>query len=95
MSRPKPKILLQSSPNEKHNIEIIIETAAIYAVYYKGKPINIKYESIYAGDSNSKYKKTSFPSKAHAINLRDRLNKMFNTTDFTVVKLQNGNIIDN
>lgn len=94
MARPKPNVLLQSSPNQKNHIESIIDSDSLYAVFYKGKPINIKYESVFAGDFFPKYKKTSFPSKAHALNLRDRLNKLFNTNDFTVVKLESGPVIE-
>lgn len=94
MARPKPNVLLQSEPNKKQHIESIIESISIYAVFYKGRPINLKYESIFAGDILPKYRKTSFPSKAHALNLRDRLNLLFKTTEFTVVKLENGPIIE-
>lgn len=94
MARPKPTVLLQSEPNEKQHIETIIESTSIYAVFYKGTAINLKYESIFADDILPKYRKTSFPSKAHALNLRDRLNKLFNTNDFSVVKLETGPTIE-
>jgi hypothetical protein len=38
----------------------------------------------------AKYKKTSFSNSGHAFNLAERLNKKFNTKDFTVVKLVSG-----
>ena len=40
-----------------------------------------------------KYKKVSFSNSGHAFNLADRLNKKFNTTAFTVVRLLEGETI--
>ena len=37
-----------------------------------------------------KYKKVSFSNPGHAINLAKKLNKQFQTTDFSVVKLTAG-----
>jgi hypothetical protein len=37
-----------------------------------------------------KYKKVSFSNPGHAINLSKKLNKKFNTEDFTVVLLSKG-----
>jgi hypothetical protein len=41
-----------------------------------------------------KYKKTSFSNPGHAFNLAERMNKLFKTEDFVVVKLTQGEIID-
>jgi hypothetical protein len=94
MSRPKPKILLSKEDSKTNRIEEIIEVSAIYAVFYDNCPINIKWSSEYVDDVQPKYRKTSFPSEAHAHNLADRLNKKFNTDKFTVVKLSNGEIVN-
>lgn len=94
MSRPKPKILLSKEDSKTNRIEEIIEVSAIYAVFYDNFPINIKWSSEYVDDVQPKYRKTSFPSEAHAHNLADRLNKKFNTDKFTVVKLFNGEIVN-
>jgi hypothetical protein len=39
---------------------------------------------------NTKYPKTVFANAGHAINLAERLNELFNTSDFTVHRLTNG-----
>ena len=93
MSRPKPKILLSKEDDKTNRIEEIIEVSAIYAVFYDNSPINIKWSSEYVDDVQPKYRKTAFPSEAHAHNLADRLNKKFNTDKFKVFKLSNGEII--
>lgn len=93
MSRPKPNILLSSEDTKTSRIEEIIKVSAIYAVFYDNSPINIKWSSEYVDDVQPKYRKTSFPSEAHAHNLADRLNKKFNTDKFKVVMLSDGEII--
>jgi hypothetical protein len=90
MSRPKPKIILSKKENNSFKIEEILEADGVYAVFYKGCPISIKWGSEYVDDMQPKYRKTFFPSAAHAHNLADRLNKKFQTTDFVVYKLENG-----
>jgi len=40
-----------------------------------------------------KYKKSSFSNPGHAINLAKKLNKQFKTTDFTVHKLTQGEVV--
>jgi hypothetical protein len=37
-----------------------------------------------------KYKKVSFSNSGHAINLAEKLNKLFQTLDFSVYKLTTG-----
>lgn len=90
MSRLAPRVLL------KHDTELateeIIETDAIYAVFYKGEPFNIKNVNKFPKNSAPKYKKVSFANIGHAMNLRDRLNTLFESTDFTVVELIAGPI---
>jgi hypothetical protein len=40
-----------------------------------------------------KYKKVSFSNPGHARNLAKKLNKLFKTTDFSVVKLTHGETV--
>jgi len=93
MSRPKPKTLLQHTNNKSFKMEEILEASAIYAVFHKQKPINLKTSSIVSNYPGPKYKKVSFSNSGHAFNLADRLNKKFNTTAFTVVRLLEGETI--
>lgn len=87
MSRPKPKVVL-SCPVDNKMIEIC-EADAVYAVYYRGKPMKIRtrQHDVYDG---YKYGKCSFPESGHAIGLARRLNELFQTTEFTVVRLRIG-----
>lgn len=92
MSRPKPKILLEFTNKKNYRTEQILESDAIWAVFYKGEPFNLKSASSISNYPGPKYKKVSFSNPGHAINLAKKLNSMFNTTDFQVVKLTTGEI---
>ena len=95
MSRPKPKVLLEYANKENFKVEQILESDAIWAVFYKDKPVNLKTTSIVAQDLGPKYKKVSFSNSGHAHNLAERLNKMFNCQDFSVYKLKTGEKLGN
>lgn len=90
MSRPKPTILLSYTNPSTYKSEQILEADAIFAVFYKGHPINMRSMSSLIDYPGPKYKKTSFSNSGHAFNLAERLNKMFKTTDFEVFKLTHG-----
>lgn len=92
MARPKPNIIIENV-DKKYNSEQILEANAIYAVFYEGKPINIRTLNTLVNYPGPKYKKVSFSNSGHAFNLADRLNKQFNTHKFTVVKLTEGEIV--
>jgi hypothetical protein len=93
MSRPKPKILIEHVNKETFKIEQILESDAIWAVFYKDQPFNLKSGSVVTSYPGPKYKKVSFSNPGHAKNLAKKLNKMFKTTDFSVVKLVSGETI--
>lgn len=93
MSRPKPKILLEYANKENFKVEQILESDAIWAVFYLGKPFNLKSGSLISSYPGPKYKKVSFSNPGHAYNLAKKLNKLFKTEDFQVVKLTQGEII--
>jgi hypothetical protein len=90
LSRPKPKILLEITNKKTYKTEQVLEAEAIWAVFYKDCPINLKTGSIVAQQLGPKYKKISFSNSGHAYNLAEKLNKMFDTTDFSVYKLVTG-----
>lgn len=94
MSRPKPHILLEYTNKENFKIEQILESEAIWAVFYKGKPFNLKSGSMVTSYPGPKYKKVSFSNPGHARNLAKKLNKLFKTTDFSVVKLTEGEKVE-
>lgn len=93
MSRPKPKVLLEIANKETFKIEQILESEAIWAVFYKGQPFNLKSGSLVSSYPGPKYKKVSFSNPGHAHNLAKKLNRQFKTTDFDVVKLTQGEIL--
>ncbi len=90
MSRPKPTVLLEITNKKTYKTEQVLEADAIWAVFYQDKPINLKTSSIVAQQLGPKYKKVSFSNAGHAHNLAEKLNKIFNTQDFSVFKLTTG-----
>jgi hypothetical protein len=94
MARPKPIVLLRSHDECKSKTEEVLAADGVFAVFYKNEPISLKWSSEFADEAQPKYRKTFFPSYAHAKNLANRLNKKFNTIDFTVVKLDSGTVCD-
>lgn len=94
MSRPKPTILLEKINQTTHRAEQVLAADAIYAVFYKDSAFNLKSFSTINSNAEPKYKKTSFSNPGHAIALASRLNKLYECSDFTVVKLTDGTIVD-
>ena len=93
MSRPKPRILLEYVNKKNYKCEQILDADAIWAVFYKEKPFNLKSFNSLVNYPGPKYKKVSFSNPGHAINLAKKLNKMFSTDEFQVVKLTAGEIL--
>ena len=93
MSRPKPRTLLQYTNKKNFKMEEILEATAIYAVFYEGKPINLKSSSIISNYPGPKYKKVSFSNPGHAHNLAQKLNAMFKTSGFEVYELTEGKLM--
>jgi len=90
VSRPKPKVHLEITNKKTFKIEQVLEADAIWAVFYQDKPINLKVSSIIGSHAGPKYKKVSFSNSGHAYNLAKKLNKLFNSNDFSVYKLVTG-----
>lgn len=93
MSRPKPEILLESINKQTYKAEQILSADAIYSVFYKNKPINLRVLNKLVSYPGPKYKKVSFSNSGHAFNLAERMNKLFDTEDFQVIKLTSGEVI--
>jgi hypothetical protein len=94
MSRPKPNILLENTNKKTYKVEQVLESEAIWAVFYQGKPVNLKTSSLVSSYPGPKYKKVSFSNPGHAHNLAKKLNKMFNTEQFQVYKLTTGEVVN-
>lgn len=90
MSRPKPKILMEFTNGRTYKTEQILEAEAIWAVFFKGEPFNLKSLNSLTNYPGPKYKKTSFSNPGHAHNLAKKLNSMFKTDEFSVFKLTAG-----
>ena len=94
MSRPKPTVILEHTDNKTYKSEQILEAEAIWAVFYKGKPFNLKSANALTNYPGPKYKKVSFSNPGHAHNLAKKLNTMFKTDQFKVYKLTDGEHIE-
>lgn len=94
MSRPKPTVILEHTDNKTYKSEQILEAEAIWAVFYKGKPFNLKSANALTNYPGPKYKKVSFSNPGHAHNLAKKLNTMFKTDQFKVYKLTDGEPIE-
>ena len=94
MSRPKPTVILEYVNKKSYKMEQVLEAEAIWAVFYKEKPFNLKSSSVVANYPGPKYKKTSFGNPGHAINLSKKLNNLFRCEDFQVMKLTSGEIVE-
>ena len=92
MSRPKPTVILQHSDKTTSKVDEVLSAEAVWAVFYDGKPINLKNSSLVTNYPGPKYKKVSFSNPGHAKNLAKKLNKMFNDTKFEVYKLTSGKL---
>lgn len=90
MARPQPIILMEYTNPKTYRSEQVLEASHIYAVYYEGRPINLRTLNSLVNYPGPKYKKCSFSNPGHAFNLAERLNKLFKTDKFTVFKLTGG-----
>lgn len=94
MSRPKPDILMEFVDSKTYKSEQILHAEAIWAVFYKDQPFNLKSQNKLTNYPGPKYKKTSFSNPGHAFNLAEKLNSMFNSDEFTVYKLSDGDQVE-
>ena len=90
MARPKPQIILEFINKTTFDSEQVLLAEAIYSVFYKNKPINLRSVNMTNDNPINKYKKVSFGNPGHAFNLAEKLNKLFNCEDFSVYKLTTG-----
>ena len=93
MSRPKPTVLLEYVNKKNYKAEQVLEADAIWAVFYKGAPFNLKSFSSVTSYPGPKYKKTSFSNPGHAHNLAKKLNLTYGTKDFEVYMLTTGTVV--
>ena len=89
----KPKVLLSKTDRATFKTEEVLESTAIWAVFFDGKPINLKTSTMASVHPGPKYKKVSFSNPGHAHNLAKKLNEMFKSADFEVYKLTDGETV--
>jgi hypothetical protein len=94
MSRPKPKVLLESVNRKTYKVEQILDSEAIWAVFFQHKPFNLKSSNMLTSYPGPKYKKTSFSNPGHAHNLAKKLNLLFDTDEFVVYQLTSGIVVN-
>jgi hypothetical protein len=94
MSRPKPNVLKEYTDKKTYRTEQVLQAEAIWAVFYQNKPFNLKSFNSLTNYPGPKYKKTSFSNPGHAHNLAQRLNSMWNTEDFKVIKFSSDNLLN-
>lgn len=98
MSRPKPEIKLDNTDRKTYDSLQILAAAGVYAVFYDGSPFNLRSLNKLGFNKNGKkstpkYRKVSFVNEGHCFNLCEKLNQLFKTDKFTVVKLTSGEVI--
>lgn len=85
MARPKPTVLMTHDHGEYS--EQVLHAQDMFIVVFEGKPFNIRKVFERGGVVAHKYIRTTYPAPAHAERLADRLNQVYGTTLFSVVKL--------
>ncbi len=93
MSRPKPTVILENLDKQTYKCDQVLASEGIWAVYYDGRPVNLKTQNILVSYPGPKYRKVSFSNPGHAISLAKKLNSQFRTDKFTVVLLNQGSVI--
>jgi hypothetical protein len=93
VSRPKPKVLVEIVNRNSYKTEQVLAAEGIWAVFFDGKPINLKTSNLLVQYPGPKYKKVSFSNQGHAINLAKKLNTQFRTDKFSVVLLTQGETV--
>ena len=93
MSRPKPTVILENLDKATYKCDQVLASEGIWAVYYEGRPVNLKTQNILVSYPGPKYRKVSFSNPGHAISLAKKLNIQFKTDKFTVVLLNQGSVV--
>jgi hypothetical protein len=92
IGRTKPTVLLSHIDADKKGIEVV-EAYYTWSLFYQNGPIQIKTTSNVDFDyPGPKYIRINFQNLAHALRLRDKMNKLFDTDEFTVVRMDSGRV---
>ena len=85
MARPQPRIIDMAYDGD--NIIEIIQCDQMYALTYKGRRVSIRKTTHTVDKVIYKYSKTQWPNKKTALNIANKLNTQFMTTDFDIVEV--------
>lgn len=83
MAKKDQDVLAEAIDMDTYKTETVIGSPDLYVVCYQDKPIQLQ-SGHYLTDEQTRYKKTVFANKTHAISLARRLNTKFKTDRFTV-----------
>ena len=84
MTRPSLPVLKSVTQSDGITWDILAAEQT-YVITYKNRPISIRVDQPMNIRSGYKYKKLSYITLAVAENQRDKLNKIFNCDDFSVL----------
>jgi len=93
MSRPEPTILKQHIKEDGVGALQVCQAEAqgLFVVLYQGLPFQLRSKAnIEVPYPSWKYLRVAFANSAHAFNLAEKLNTMFDTEDFTVNQMTHG-----
>lgn len=86
MARPQSKTILTTT-DDNGIIYDILEIESLYAVTYNDKIFSMRNTYPSMTNNGTKYPKYVYPTKKVADNLATKLNTLFNTDTFKVIKL--------
>ena len=89
VGRPNKEIILQHMDDNGYSTEIL-KVKGLWIVTYQGQPIGIR--RTYRMEYSKKYPRTAYNNPAFAYNMMERMNALYNTTDFNVLEI--GNSLD-
>jgi hypothetical protein len=89
LSRRRPVLKIQNLNTTTYVADQIVESSGIFAVLYKKELMNYRKLSVLLNKDMHvpTYKRTMFSTRQSAISLCNKLNKLFETDDFTVVSI--------
>ena len=82
--RPSPEILLQHNISDYFQMQVA-DAAEWWLVVYKGRPVQLR--EVEHLSIRKKYIRNGSPHYSTTKNLAERLNTMFNSTDFQALKV--------
>lgn len=87
MARPGPEIILSVPTDDAGGVMEILESQGVWVLTHAGRPVALR-EKFYEIDGlHVKYPRTGYNNEAHCVRLAEKLNKQFNTKDFSCLEV--------